>query len=667
MEIALVVCLAVALVAVCVYFLVRLEALEARLSRMERMGAPGPLPSRPGAAAPHLPPSPIPHPLPPASAASVPGAAGPHLSPRPSPYPPPPATAASVPPSRDWEALLGGNWLNKLGVFIFVIGLALALGYSFTRLGPAGRVAISLAASFAMLIAGVVFEPREPYRTFARGLLGGGWAGLYTTVYAMQAIPAAMVIHDALLGAVLLLAVAAGMIAHSLRYRSQTVTGLAYFIAFATLAITQINWLSALALLPLAASLLFVAHRLAWRQIAIFGLVATWSVTLLRGDTGASLWQTQAALAVYWLLFEAFDLLRPHLTLLPLNAAGALGLSLMKWQSVARTEIWWFFSAAAAAYFASTLLRARRGAPWRPAATLSAALAAAAIFLKLEHQWIALGLLVEAELIYLTGWRLRLRYLRILGTALAGIHVGYLLIAGVGVLPVDAWVPIAAADAAVFYANRALDGDIVFGFAGAGMLALIAGAEMDEPLWGRAWLGLGAAAFALGWRLRAFDFRAQGYALAVLGAVAAAFYAPHPPMALAAAAAVGYGFALSATSSPEDRLGASEVHSLHRIGSVAGSFFAAELLYLQVSGSLLTVAWGVEGAVLLAAGFPLRDRVLRLSGLSMLTLCTLKLFLWDLRQLDVLPRIVSFLVLGLILVGVSWVYTRFRERVARYL
>jgi len=51
------------------------------------------------------------------------------------------------------------------------------------------------------------------------------------------------------------------MIVHSLRYRSQTVTGLAYFIAFVTLAITQVTPLSVLALVPLAASLLYVAHR----------------------------------------------------------------------------------------------------------------------------------------------------------------------------------------------------------------------------------------------------------------------------------------------------------------------------------------------------------------------------------------------------------------------
>lgn len=70
---------------------------------------------------------------------------------------------------------------------------------------------------------------------------------------------------------------------------------------------------------------------------------------------------------------------------------------------------------------------------------------------------------------------------------------------------------------------------------------------------------------------------------------------------------------------------------------------------------------------LLAAGFPLRDRVLRLTGLAMLAGCIAKLFAWDLRNLDTLPRIFSFIALGALLVGVSWVYTRFRESVQRYL
>ena len=38
----------------------------------------------------------------------------------------------------EWEAVVGGSWLNKLGVLVLVIGIALFLGYSFTQVGPSG-------------------------------------------------------------------------------------------------------------------------------------------------------------------------------------------------------------------------------------------------------------------------------------------------------------------------------------------------------------------------------------------------------------------------------------------------------------------------------------------------------------------------------------------------
>jgi hypothetical protein len=158
----------------------------------------------------------------------------------------------------EWEAIVGGSWLNKLGVFVLVIGIALFLGYSFTKMGPPGRVAIGLAVSFAMLGGGITLEKRSRYTIFGRGLLGGGWAALYFTTYAMHAVGAAKVIDNPVAGSLLLLAVATGMIVHSLKYGSQTVTGLAYFLAFVTLApaITPAAALSVVALVPLAASLL---------------------------------------------------------------------------------------------------------------------------------------------------------------------------------------------------------------------------------------------------------------------------------------------------------------------------------------------------------------------------------------------------------------------------
>ena len=101
--------------------------------------------------------------------------------------------------------------------------------------------------------------------------------------------------------------------------------------------------------------------------------------------------------------------------------------------------------------------------------------------------------------------------------------------------------------------------------------------------------------------------------------------------------------------------------------SLLATLLLGALIFHEVTGSVLTVAWGVEAVGLLAAGFALRDRVLRLSGLALFFICTLKLFFWDLRNLETLPRIVSFIVLGLLLVTVSWVYTRFRDQVQRFL
>lgn len=785
------------------------------------------------------------------------------------PRPVPSPTPAHASPPREWEAILGGNWLNKIGVFVLVVGLALLLRYSFTQFGPAGRVAICLISSFTLLAAGAIFEPQARYRMFARGLLGGGWAGLYVTVYAMHAVEAARVIDSPVGGAILLLAVAAGMIVHSLRYRSQTVTGLAYFVAFGTLGITDMTGLPLLALVPLAASLLYVAHRFAWTRMALFGLIATDAVVVMRGDTGSPLWQAQAIFVVYWLLFEIFDVLHPEAWLLPLNAAGFLGLSVMKWQTAAPDRLWILLAATAGAYALSALARIRTG-KWHGAATLTASLAAAAIFQKLDHQWIATALVVEAEIFYLAGIRLRAPYLRWLGTALFGVETLRLLALDTWTLPLDQWVPVASLDAVLFYANRALcAADFLYGFAGAGMLALVIGRKIGEPDRSVAWQAASAGLFAVGWWRRLPDFRLQGYLLLALGLLGAAVPTPLPELPLAVAAVVCYGAALCALRSGADRfaeqergvirlagaglavaalmalawrvapgaylgvawmalalavlelglralpadfrrmacavaaVGAARVWiinltGLHNSGpweprlmplwaglccyafalrarrqedgkvmiaassiglafvhaslwallpeeTVAASWAAVALVLLlaarqskrgvflwqsyasagfacalsmawmpdpsqpawpsalaiacfygaqllsrrdsyprlyfsllatimttlllcfRISGSMLTVACGIQGLILLASGFPLRDRALRISGLVLLLACILKLFVWDLRHLDTLPRIFSFIVLGVILLGVSWVYTRFRERVAKFL
>ena len=325
---------------------------------------------------------------------------------------PPPASPIPVPApahrtSEEWEALIGGNWVNKIGVFVAVIGIALLLNYAYTQLGAAGRVALSLGASIAMLIAGAVFERREKYRTFSYGLIGGGWAALYTTVYAMYAIPAAKVLDSAFAATVLLLAVAVGIIVHSLKYRSQTVTALAYFLAFVTLAIAEVTTFAVLMLVPLVASLLYIAYRYQWNRMALFGLLATYVTCGLHKDTGAPLWQTQGLFLAYWLIFEGFDLLRPSRWLLPLNALGFLLLSAGKWTHASPDDVWQLAAGAAALYLGSTIVRAHTGR-WKPAVLFNAAARSPPpSCLSCIINGCRFALLIEAELYYLAGVRFR--------------------------------------------------------------------------------------------------------------------------------------------------------------------------------------------------------------------------------------------------------------------
>jgi uncharacterized membrane protein len=167
----------------------RIYALEMEVGRLRAGPAPAP------AIAVAIEPIPVLHAAPP----QVIPAPAPLVAPPPLPepvetpalcaVPPPVETAAPTYGERvreqmagaEWEAVVGGNWLNKLGVLVLVIGVALFLGYSFTKVGPAGRAGIGAALSLAMLAAGGVLERRPLYRIFGRGLLGGGWAALYFT------------------------------------------------------------------------------------------------------------------------------------------------------------------------------------------------------------------------------------------------------------------------------------------------------------------------------------------------------------------------------------------------------------------------------------------------------------------------------------------------------
>ncbi|MEP2103914.1 MAG: DUF2339 domain-containing protein [Parasphingorhabdus sp.] len=78
--------------------------------------------------------------------------------------------------------------------------------------------------------------------------------------------------------------------------------------------------------------------------------------------------------------------------------------------------------------------------------------------------------------------------------------------------------------------------------------------------------------------------------------------------------------------------------------------FTSTETYLYSAGLLvLAIAW-------LARGIQTTNALLRIAGLLLLTLVTFKVFLIDAAQLEGILRILSFLGLGIALIGIGWIY-----------
>src|SRR6185369_11579943 len=60
-----------------------------------------------------------------------------------------PTIAEKIRESGGIEEVLGKNWLNKLGIVLLVIGVAFFLAFQLKTLGPAGKVLVGYAVSFA--------------------------------------------------------------------------------------------------------------------------------------------------------------------------------------------------------------------------------------------------------------------------------------------------------------------------------------------------------------------------------------------------------------------------------------------------------------------------------------------------------------------------------------
>jgi len=85
------------------------------------------------------------------------------------------------------------------------------------------------------------------------------------------------------------------------------------------------------------------------------------------------------------------------------------------------------------------------------------------------------------------------------------------------------------------------------------------------------------------------------------------------------------------------------------------------LIDLELAKQLsISLVWIVYGGAMLTTGIIRRNRLLRVMALMLIGITIFKVFLYDLAALERIYRIISFIVLGAILLGVSFLYQKLR-------
>jgi len=587
----------------------------------------------------------------------------------------------------EWETVVGGRWLNKIGALIFVIGVALFLGYSLRYFGPLGKIMIGLITSSGLLIVGAALEPKLQYVVFARGLLGAGWACLYFTTYATHALPASRVVHQPVAAFFVLFAVAVGMIIHSLKYRSESVTGLAYFIGFTTLVLTPVTGFSAIALLILVFSLLFLSQRFSWNKMAVFGLLATYLIyalkvsgTIITADI--SLWiflKYHLMVILYWFFFEGYDLINLKRqtrnrqiaqAIFPLNACCFIGVSLLQWSTSTSFNLSLFFGVTAFLYIISGVCRAILKTPksnldiseilsqtieggYEGAAATAVVFLIPFVFLRFTGLNVNIALLLLAEITFLLGIYFRQTFLRLLALAVFALPFGRLLLTSldakeiftIGLMKLHTVTPVALLAAAICYINRAcaqitqgiknLKYEMAYTYAAVLLLIVATRLEFPKEFVSLTWLITGAFLFEVGLFLSLSELRFQAYGTAVLSALGLLginiFIIGGKDISsivtFISFALAGYGIFAQLRKEPPQIVSTNEQKIIRHVSSLVGTTALAFLCWYVLPVPIIALGWALIGLLLIELGMLIDEPQLRLEGNVMICISFLRLFM----------------------------------------
>lgn len=645
---------------------------------------------------------------------SLPVAPIPHPEPEPARSPGGRATRPAL-PRLDWEALIGGQGALWVGSAALFLAMAFFLAYAWQFLGPAGRTLSGFLLG-AVLMALGAFSRTRSQAWFGVGLMGAGLAILYLNTWAGFQRSAlfggeaafAMMIATTLVGVVL-----------AVRLNAVSVIALATLGGFMTPLVLGGTTDPGVALLYVAVlntGIVVTSLFKHWKlpvQLSFAGTALLLLVLLVTGKLEGLHGVTFAFATLYFAQFFGascvYSLRRrqptpPEDLFVPCLAAllyALLGYGLV---ADAMGSLRVLFPLGLAAFFGGVSWVAAHRVPFdlafRNACTaLGVFFVTLAAPVQLDAGWLAAAWAAEAALLETLGIRFGSPLFRRSGQAVFGLYALTLLVV---FLPspwpfealersVSLALGVLAAGWLVFWTSRwKQEGWAIATYAWLatlGVAVLILHQLLALEGWGHArepylaafglWAITGAAAQRLGVRLDVPALRRAGLALAALAIgflLVGGFGGDGRPVLNVRFAAFGLvAVALASMAATRSRLPEAEAKLLAFVplgGALLGvwAFTLETFAAFQHSGIPnwerpaqlgISLLWTLSGALLLAYGVRRHSRWFRLLALGVLGVTALKVFLFDLSSLDTPLRILSFGGLGIVLIGISWLYSRY--------
>ncbi len=614
------------------------------------------------------------------------------------------------------------TWVGVLSLII-TVGLLLRWTFENNLIGPTGRVVLGLVAGCALLVSGLALRRRRNLTFLAEGLAGGGLAILYLSLYAANTIYG-LLATGATFGLMSTVTVSGIAVAVASDRQATAVLAVLGGLLTPVLVSTEHPDERVLLayLLVLGALVLGIARRRSW--IALNRLSWTGSMVLLFSALVAqpasphpvarlALLSALAALfgavplAQAWL--DRHPVATPDLWIVVGNAAAyfsAVYVTLERWRP--GLEGAWAL-ALGAAYVAIARAYERRvpGDDATVGVHLGNAIVLVAIAfpLALDGPWVTLAWAVQgAVLLWLASRRVDSK------TVIAGGLVVFFL-AVVRVVAVDPfwYVPsrpvwnisfavhllaVTALIVAGWVSGKREDLRTALWFTAAGLLAVLLWRE-PTGLWPAglllvlllvlAWLGRvqGDRAFLVATPLLAVLLFIRLFVEDAAVARIAAGSWLNGPFLLRLAACAAIACAGHLVSGPDSSVRVLQLGKILRgfagvllLGTLGAGWFLRQDLAIdaaRAAGDLdaarnlqwklqvgLSVLFTLYAAAALAWGFARRIPTVRYAALGLFGIVIAKVFLVDLAELQAIYRILSFLVLGLVLLGVSYVYQRRR-------